>query len=626
MSTGIPPSRRAADALIGRDRDLEVVGDFLQVAATQGGALFLKGEPGVGKSQLLDAAAEIAADTGGVVLRAAGAEFEADISFSGLNQLLLPVVGEFERLAAPQRDTLAVALGFSSGRPPSRQEVGEATLALLRETSSQGPLLMIVDDVQWLDRTTALLLGPLVRDLAGSRIGFLAASRSDASSFFDIAGLPQHELPPLDDEAAASLLASRFPTLAPNVAERVLSEARGNPLALLELPAALSKPERAGRRALPAELPHSRRLEGLFSTRVGLLPEPSRRLLLLAALEGSGELKLLSAVAPDGRSTKDLLPALRAGLVTHDEAAGRLEFRHPLVRSTIVRGTTTTERRWAHAKLAEAFPGHDERHALHRAAAVVDPDEEVAVLLEEAADRIWRRGDAVGAVTTLLRAADLSVDPAARGRRLAQAAYLAADVTGDLRSLSQRLMDARRADPTSAQSLQTAIAASYLLLNGDGDIDTAHRLLVGALETQADQYAGDDPVLIDAVYNLLEVCLYGGRPELWGPFLAALDRLTLDESSVLSLWAKGLVDPVRTAAADIGKITSAVAALRTETDPTRIERIATAAIYIDRVVDAREPLWRVVRNARYGGAVTSAINALMAYDDFRTGRWEEGSR
>jgi DNA-binding CsgD family transcriptional regulator len=203
-----------------------------------------------------------------------------------------------------------------------------------------------------------------------------------------------------------------------------------------------------------------------------------------------------------------------------------------------------------------------------------------------------------------------------------------ADVTGDLSRLSQLLVDARRAHPDLGESIQTAVAASYLLLNGDGDVDTAHRLLVGAIETQADRYSPDDPMLVEAVHNLLEVCLYGGRPELWESFPAAIGRLNLASDSVLRLWVNTVADPVRTAAAELGRLEAAIAGLREETDPTRIERVATATIYVDRMVDAREPLWRVVHSGRAGGPVTSAINALMllCIDDFKTGRWDEAQQ
>jgi predicted ATPase len=171
-------------------------------------------------------------------------EFEIDVGFSGLNQVLFPLYEELERLPAVHRDALSVALGFGDGAPAGRLTVSTAAVALLRQAAAAGPLLVIVDDLHWLDRSSAAVLGFVARRLAGSRVGLIAASRVAAESFFERGGLPEHELAPLDEDAATGLLGARFPTLAAGVRQRVLAEAQGNPLALLELPAALSGPQR----------------------------------------------------------------------------------------------------------------------------------------------------------------------------------------------------------------------------------------------------------------------------------------------------------------------------------------------------------------------------------------------
>ena len=199
-----------ATALIGRDRELEILDRFLEQAAAEGRAFLLVGEPGAGKTALLDAAADAAEETGIRVLRAGGAEFEADLTYSGLNQVLLPVFGQFERLGAAHRDALNVALGYGDGPPPARLLVSTATLTVLRQAAAARPVLMIVDDLPWLDRASAGVLGFVARRLAGSRVGFLAASRPGQESFFERAGLVQHELGPLDEEAASGLVSSRY--------------------------------------------------------------------------------------------------------------------------------------------------------------------------------------------------------------------------------------------------------------------------------------------------------------------------------------------------------------------------------------------------------------------------------
>jgi predicted ATPase len=237
---------KAPGSLIGRNDDLEYITAFVDRAAVSGGALLLSGEAGVGKSVLLDAAAARAETAGSRVLRTAGAEFESEVSFTGLNQLLRPLLGEGRRLSAAHRRALAVALGEREGSSPDRLLLSNAVLALLvQATEATGPVLLVLDDLPWLDRASAVVLGVVARRLAGSRVGFLAVSRSGEDGFFDRGGLPVHEVLPLS-EAAAELVGDRFPSLAPRVRQRLLAEAQGNPLALLELPVPLSGMQRAG--------------------------------------------------------------------------------------------------------------------------------------------------------------------------------------------------------------------------------------------------------------------------------------------------------------------------------------------------------------------------------------------
>jgi hypothetical protein len=535
MSNVEPPPRGVTGGLHGRGSDLALIRAFLDRAGMRGEALQLFGDPGVGKTVLLEAVADEASAAGTRVLFAAGVEFEAEVSYSALNQTLLPLHRQFARLSATNRGALNVALGFGKGSSPDRLVVSNATLALLRQAGADRPLLVIVDDLQWLDRASAGVLGFVARRLDGSRIGFLVASRSGEESFFERAGLPEHVVQPLDDEAATGLVGARFPTLAPRVRQRVLAEAQGNPLALLELPAALSSPQRRALQALPAVLPLSRRLERLFAARVRELPARTRQLLLLTALDGTGDLRVLQAADARSPGLEDLAAAERAQLVYVDGRTHRLAFRHPLIRSAVVELSTNDERRRAHRALADRLAHQPDRRAWHFAEATVEPDEHVAGLLEQAGHRILARGDAVGAVVALTRASELSPGGADRGRRLAEAAYIGADVTGDLRNASQLLDNARRADPELSGSLQAAVAASYALLNGDGDVDTAHRVLVGAIESQADD--ANDIAVEEALHALLRVCFFGARAELWEPLHRAIARLahvsvTLDHGAL----------------------------------------------------------------------------------------------
>jgi DNA-binding CsgD family transcriptional regulator len=622
------PQPGLTKALVGRSRDLALIGAFLDRGGTGGEALLLSGEPGVGKTALLNAAADAASEAGTWVLRAAGVEFEADMPFSGLHQALLPVCEEFPQLSVTHRDALNVALGFGEGPAPDRLLVSNATLTVLRRVAAARPVLVVVDDLPWLDRASAVVLGFVARRLAGSRVGFLAASRSEQESFFGRAGLPEHQLAPLDDEAASGLVSARFPALARRIRQRVLAEAGGNPLALLELSAASSGSQPAGLAGLPGVLPLSRRLQAMFASRVTELPAGARWLLLLMALDGTGDLRVLEAAAARPHGLDDLAAAEQARLAYVDQRIHRLAFRHPLIRSAVVELSAHDERRRAHAELAGLLADQPDRQAWHLAEAAVGPDEHVASLLEQAAYRILRRGDAVGAVAALTRASELSPPGAGRARRLAEAAFMGADVTGELRTASQLVTDARLADPDLSGSLQAAVTAAFVLINGEGDFDTAHRLLAGAIGSAAGRPKVSDNALGEALYTLMLLCVFGGRTELWAPFHDALARLTPSAHAPLYLIYKIIADPVHTAAEALGQLDAAIEGLAGDADPTRIVRIAGAAGFVDRLAAGRPALWRVVRDGREGGAVASGINALMllALDGFRTGQWDQAQQ
>jgi len=279
------------------------------------------------------------------------------------------------------------------------------------------------------------VLGLVSRRLAGTRVGFLAAARTGEAGFFESSGLPELRLEALGREASSALVDAEFPSLAARVRHRVLTESEGNPLALLELPASLSLPERAAEQVLPDVLPLGRKLPSTFAARLVQLPGSARALLLLAALDVSGDLRVLqqASAAQDGLDV--LAPAERAHLVRIDDSAGRLTFRHPLVRTAVVAASTSAERRHAHHALAQQLASQPERRAWHLAASCVQPDEAVAALLEDTAASVLRRGDAVGAVAALIRAADLHPSGDRRSRLLAQAAFVGAGVTGDLRNV-----------------------------------------------------------------------------------------------------------------------------------------------------------------------------------------------
>ncbi|MFE5028746.1 ATP-binding protein [Streptomyces sp. NPDC056656] len=626
-SPASPPSPGPGQ-LIGRGHDLALIRDFVDEAALSGGALLLSGDAGVGKSVLLDAAAAYARGADVRVVRAAGVEFESAVSFAGLHQILHQLLPGIEQLMDPFRSALSVAMGLDNGAPSGQLMVSNAALTLLIQAAAERPLVVVVDDLPWLDRASAMVMGFVARRIPGSRVGFLGAYRSGEGSFFERGGLPEHHVRPLDEGAAAELVGDRFPSLTPRVRQRLLADAQGNPLALLELPIALSGTHRAGTRpltGLPDVLPLNRRLQAVFASRVEALPASTRSLLLCAVLDGTGDLRILRSAVSGRTDMEDLAYAERAGLVYVDDSTGRLTFRHPLTRSAVVELSTSDERRQEHRALATQRADRPERRAWHLAQAAVGPTEEVANLLEQVAHDIVRRGDAGGAIAALLRAAELSPLGYDRGRRIAEAAYLGADLTGDLRDVPRLLEDARRADGGRAGPLVAAVAAAHhLLLSGEGDLDTAHRLLVGAIEMQHQPYDATDATMIEALYTLTWVCHGAQRAELWKPLDRALSLLKPDLPGQLAMILSTVADPARTAPAALGRLDEAVASLDQEADPVRVIRIAMASTYVDRLAGCRTAVRRMLRDGRDTGSVTLELQGLvfLGRDYFAAGEWD----
>jgi DNA-binding CsgD family transcriptional regulator len=613
----------AVEQLVGRDQDVAVVRAFVDDATRHGGSLLVSGEAGVGKTALIEAAAAYATASGMRLLRATGAQFEADVSFATLHQLLFPLLDSgMNRLSEEQRAALRSAFGFHGRTVPDRLALSHAALELLARSAATTPILIVVDDMPWLDQASDLVLAFIARRTAGTRLGFLATARTGEEGFLDQSGLAALELKPLSDDSSEALLDSRYPALTPRARRRLLSEAQGNPLALLELPIALNSQHADP--AFTETLPLTNRLQAVFAARIRGLPDRTRRALLLAVLDGTGDLTVLRPGEP-GSEAEDLVPAARAQVISIDGAAARMSFRHPLIRSAVVELATDDERRHAHEILAERRADEPARRAWHLAEAATGPDEEVAALLQEVAHANLFRGDSVGAIKELLRAADLSPAGADRSSRLAEAAYLGAIVTGDLADVPALLDAARAADPQHGGSLAGAVAGAYHLLNGSGDVDSAHHLLVGAIEMLAEPGDAGNKTLIEALYTLLMVSFFGGRAELWPAFHTAVARLRPRPPQLLSILAGTFSDPARLARPVLGQLDTAIDHLRTETSPARIVRTAIAGSYLDRVGDCREPLWRAVRHGREGGAVTSAIEALflLGNDAYFTGRWDE---
>ncbi|HEV2258386.1 MAG TPA: AAA family ATPase [Streptosporangiaceae bacterium] len=409
MSDGHPGSR-----LRGRRIECAVLNRLLaEVRAGQSRVLVLRGEAGVGKTVLLDYLHEQA--SGFRVARAAGVESEMKLAFAGLHQLGAPMLDHAARLPAPRRDALRSAFGISAGPALDRFLVGLAVLGVLSEVAGERPLLCVVDDAQWLDRASAQVLGFVARRLTAEPVGLVFAAHDPGD---ELAGLPELAIAGLPEDDARALLDSVLAApLDPRVRDRIISEARGNPLALLELARGVTPTQLAGGFGLPGALTLASRIERSFLRRLESLPVKTRRLLLAAAAEPTGDMIVLwRAAGRLGVGADAAAPAEAAGLI---ELGTRVRFRHPLLRAAVYRAAALPDRREVHWALAEATdPGTDpDRRAWHRACAATGPDETVAGELERSASRTQARGGVAAAAAFLQRSAELTPDPARRGAR-----------------------------------------------------------------------------------------------------------------------------------------------------------------------------------------------------------------
>jgi AAA ATPase domain len=406
-----------AEVLHGRRVEREALERLLDaVRGGQSRVLVVSGEPGVGKSALLESA--IGSASGFRVARAVGVESEMELAFAALQQLCAPLLDRLDRLPGPQRDALGVAFGLRAGDAPDRLLVGLAVLSLLADVAEDQPFLCVVDDAQWLDRASAQALVFVARRLLADSIALVLVTREPSE---ELTGFQELVLEGLRNGDARALLGSalRVP-LDERVRERIVAETRGNPLALLELPRGLTPAELAGGFGLLDAPGLSGQIEDSFRRRLARLPADTRRLLLVAAAEPVGDPVLVwraadrLGIAVPAASETDGLLAIGASVT----------FRHPLVRSSVYRAASLEDRRAVHRALADATdPEVDpDRRAWHLAQATPGPDEDVAAELERSAGRAHARGGLAAAAAFLERAAALTPEPSSRARRALAAA------------------------------------------------------------------------------------------------------------------------------------------------------------------------------------------------------------
>jgi len=506
-------------SLVGRESERAELGRVVEQARRGlSGVLVVRGEAGIGKTCLLESVASSA--HGFDVLLLVGIESEMHLGFAALHQLLTPFLDEIESLPSPQSRALRAAFGMTADSAPDRFLVSLAALTLITTAAAtRRPLLIIVDDTQWLDQESADALGFVARRLYADRVCVLASVRDQITERRLFDGLPSLDLGPLSAAASVELLATAVHgPLADHVRARLLVEARGNPLALVEFGRELTPEQLTGADQLPEPLAIDRRLERHFLRQVGALPLPTQGFLLVAAAEPTGDASLIWRAGRELEFDEQAVaPARAAGLL---EVGPTIAFRHPLIRSAVYQGASQADRCRAHAALAAASDAARDldRKAWHRAAAVQAPDDEVAAELDDAARRARGRGSCEASAALLVRAAELTLDGEQRAGRLLRAA--AADLTAGSAvraqaNLARAVPDLR--DPlllARARQLEAAIAFLDSLQGSRmSTVTRAH--MSGIVSMMLDAARAFEPLDVrlarDAVFDAIQMAVYFGE-------------------------------------------------------------------------------------------------------------------
>jgi DNA-binding CsgD family transcriptional regulator/tetratricopeptide (TPR) repeat protein len=604
--------------LIGRDGELSRLSRLVDPPPTASHVQVLLGEPGMGKTVLLAEATRRAA--GLRVLAVTGRESERDLAFAGLHQLLRPVLDRVPDLPERQAQALLGAFALAPDPvPPDALLTGIAVLTLLSGVAQDGPVLVAVDDAQWLDRASLDTLAFAARRLESEPLVLLLAARgTTAPAGFD-RDVPELILPPLGPPEAARLLDRQPHPPRGRAREQVLAQASGNPLALIELSKVIAADPAAGRRWTAEPLPLTDRLTAVMAAQFGVLARSARDALLLAAVADSPDV----AARVPGLDAGTLSPAERAGLIRVDGSGP--QFTHPLVRAAVYHAVPFAERAAAHLRIADTVRDQPDRHAWHLAAAALEPDERLATLLEDTAAQTQRRGGAAAAARALERAAELSPAEGDQARRLLAAAglALAAGQAGWVQDLAARVL-AVTADPRLRVAARQRIGWALVWSN-------QHTAALATLLSVADEAASLLPVLAwNAIGLAATVAYQSGVPADRAAVRRALHRLHepaqppadwpaghADEQRV---WVRACTEPPA-AQADTVAYLHRVAA-RTLTDPATV---GAAAWLLDQTELAvrllREALNRLRAPGMRGGS-GAALSALQ-WACIDSGRWDE---
>jgi DNA-binding NarL/FixJ family response regulator len=590
--TGGSGRRGRVTGLVDRRSERDALNRLIEaVRGGQSRALVVRGDPGMGKTVLLDYLAGRASDAGCRVARVAGVQSEMELAFAGLHQLSALMLSGTERLPAPQREVLRVAFGLSAGPPPDRSLLGLAVLSLLSEVAGELPLICVIDDEQWLDQGSAQALGFVARRLGADPVGMVFAARLPGE---ELAGLPELELEGLRDGDARALLDLALAgPLDRRIRDLIVAEAQGNPLALLELPRRLTSAELAGGFGLPGAVSLPDRIEDSLTRELEALPEQTRRLLLLAAADPSGDRSLVWRAAERlGIPVSAAAPAVEGGVV---DFGPPVRFCHPLARSAAYRLASFAEIQEGHRVLAEVTdPRTDpDRRAWHRAQAAPGPDEDVAVELETSAGRAEARGGLAAAAAFLERSVMLTSDPARHADRALAAAQ------------------------ANLQAGAFGNAIELLLTAERGPLDEFQKARVGLLRGQIAFASGlgrdAPPLLLDAARRLEPLSLDLARETYLNAWLAALfaGRLGGPVDLLTVSGAARALPPLPDPPRPVDLILDGLAQLVTDGPATAAQKLRRAArAFADADITTAERL-------RWGSIAHAAASAVWDDDAWR---------
>jgi DNA-binding CsgD family transcriptional regulator len=613
-----------ASVLVGREAEMAQIGRALAEAAEHGGALLINGATGIGKTSLLDHAASEARGRDYRVLAVTGLESEADLPYAGLHQLLQPVLASAGGLPAHQKSALLTALGMRAGTPPEMFLVALATLSLIDEAAEERPVVLVADDVQWLDGPTSSVLAFIARRLESTHILMVIGLREGFETSVRSAHLPEIQVGPLSEAASIALLDSVAPDLDHPTRRLIFNEALGNPLALLELPRALREQGTDAREGALRSVPLTDRLERTFSRQAARLPRPTQAALLFAALDKDptlGDVLGATRRQVDQEVTLDVLqPAIEIGLVSI--SGSNVRFRHPLIRSALDQAATAGQRRNAHLVLAQVIADPD-RRAWHRAKSVLGVDALAAADLDVTAARAQARGATETALGALELAASLTPDGSAKAQRLLAAAELAFQV-GDQPAVGRLLDGAARLELTPHDLARMTWLREIFHDGASGDPNAVARLVKAARDAAGQ---GDRNLALNLLQGAALRCWWADPgAAARGLVIEAVTEIGDDDLDPRALEVLSLAAPV-----DAGARVSAgveLAATTDEADASRAQILGFAAHAAGDFGQALALLQRAGSGIRNEGRLGMLAQLLIcrAWDEIHVGQFSDALR